>query len=153
MSGFVYADMKVRIHQTQQRRGLIRVYAFTRLARHVRAMCTGVVHRACVVLRIMRECVSVYPRIYSSVARVAWIRACVNAYIGLFFFKRRKAKGMDRMIEVEPGAAGHAHAAVAAPPPIGTPGAVHHGGNSHPARALVAGLGKSERCGEPKGAK
>ena len=150
MSGFVYADMKVRIHQTQQRRGLIRVYAFTRLARHVRAMCTGVVHRACVVLHIMRECVSVYPRIYSSVARVAWIRACVNAYIGLFFFKRRKAKGMGRMIEVESGVAG---AAFAAHPPVGTPGAVHHGGNSAPARALVAGLGKSERCGEPRGAK
>jgi hypothetical protein len=150
MSGFVYADMKVRIHQTQQRRGLIRVYAFTRLARHVRAMCTGVVHRACVVLRIMRECVSVYPRIYSSVARVAWIRACVNAYIGLFFFKRRKAKGMGRMIEVESGVAG---VVFVAHPPAGTPGAVHLGGNSTPARALVAGLGKSERCGEPKGAK
>ena len=79
MSDFVYADMKARIHQTQQRRGLIRVYAFTRLARHVRAMCTGVVHRACVVLRIMRECVSVYPRIYSSVVRVVWLRVRVTA--------------------------------------------------------------------------
>ena len=38
-------------------------------------------------------------------------------------------------------------------PPVGTPGAVAHGGNSTLARALVAGLGKSERCGEPKGAK
>ena len=38
-------------------------------------------------------------------------------------------------------------------PPVGTPSAKTHGGNSAPARALVAGLGKSERCGEPKGAK
>ena len=38
-------------------------------------------------------------------------------------------------------------------PPVGTPSTVRHGGNSRPARALVAGLGKSERCGEPKGAK
>ena len=38
-------------------------------------------------------------------------------------------------------------------PPVGTPSPVHHEGNSAPARALVAGLGKSERCGEPKGAK
>ena len=38
-------------------------------------------------------------------------------------------------------------------PPIGTPTAETHRDNSTPARALVAGLGKSERCGEPKGAK
>jgi hypothetical protein len=38
-------------------------------------------------------------------------------------------------------------------PPAGSPSVKTHGGNSAPARALVAGLGKSERCGEPWGAK
>ncbi len=38
-------------------------------------------------------------------------------------------------------------------PPVGTPFAGTHGGNSSPARALVAGRGKSERCGEPWGSK
>ena len=37
------------------------------------------------------------------------------------------------------------------PPGIGTPGSRIHGGNSAPARALVAGLGKSERIGERRG--
>lgn len=38
-------------------------------------------------------------------------------------------------------------------PPIGTPGAVRHGGNSAPARALVTGARKSERTGERGGEK
>lgn len=38
-------------------------------------------------------------------------------------------------------------------PPIGTPSPVHHEGNSAPARALVAGAGKSERTGERGGEK
>ena len=38
-------------------------------------------------------------------------------------------------------------------PPIGTPSAVDHEGNSAPARALVAGAGKSERTGERGGEK
>lgn len=38
-------------------------------------------------------------------------------------------------------------------PPVGTPGAGTRGGNSAPARALVTGWGKSERCGERWGAK
>lgn len=32
-------------------------------------------------------------------------------------------------------------------PPVGTPGAVAHGGNSTPARALVAGAGESPAFG------
>ena len=32
-------------------------------------------------------------------------------------------------------------------PPVGTPGAVAHGGNSTPARALVAGAGESPTFG------
>ncbi|WP_370540389.1 glyoxalase superfamily protein [Acidovorax sp. ACV01] len=36
-------------------------------------------------------------------------------------------------------------------PPIGTPGAVAHGGNSTPARALVAGAGKSPAFGPVSG--
>jgi hypothetical protein len=38
-------------------------------------------------------------------------------------------------------------------PGIGTPGAWNHGGNSAPAQAPVAGLGKSEQSGERRGAK
>lgn len=38
-------------------------------------------------------------------------------------------------------------------PPVGTPSPVHHEGNSAPARALVAGAGKSERTGERGGEK
>lgn len=38
-------------------------------------------------------------------------------------------------------------------PPIGTPTTPTHAGNSTPAVAPVAGLGKSERCGEHRGAK
>lgn len=38
-------------------------------------------------------------------------------------------------------------------PPVGTPGAVAHGGNSTPARALVTGARKSERTGEREGEK
>lgn len=38
-------------------------------------------------------------------------------------------------------------------PPIGTPAALNRTGNSAPALAPVAGLGKSERCGEHRGAK
>lgn len=36
-------------------------------------------------------------------------------------------------------------------PPIGTPGAVRHGGNSTPARTLVAGAGKSPVFGPVSG--
>lgn len=36
-------------------------------------------------------------------------------------------------------------------PPVGTPGAVRHGGNSTPARALVAGAGKSPAFGPVSG--
>lgn len=36
-------------------------------------------------------------------------------------------------------------------PPVGTPGAVAHGGNSTPARALVAGAGKSPGFGPVSG--
>ena len=36
-------------------------------------------------------------------------------------------------------------------PPIGTPGAVRHGGNSAPARPLVAGAGKSPGFGPVSG--
>lgn len=39
------------------------------------------------------------------------------------------------------------------PPPIGTPSAEGRAGNSAPARALVAGLGESERNGEQGGSK
>lgn len=40
-------------------------------------------------------------------------------------------------------------AAASAPhPPVGTPAPLSQGGNSTPARAPVAGLGKSERVGE-----
>ena len=39
------------------------------------------------------------------------------------------------------------------PPHVGTPGAGSHGGNSTPARALVAGGWKSERTGERGGEK
>jgi hypothetical protein len=39
------------------------------------------------------------------------------------------------------------------PPGIGTPGAWNHGGNSAPAQAPVAGLGKSEQSGERRGSK
>lgn len=45
-------------------------------------------------------------------------------------------------------------ASVAAPrptPPIGTPGAFAHGGNSTPARPLVAGFGKSPGFGPVSG--
>ena len=38
-------------------------------------------------------------------------------------------------------------------PPVGTPGPVHRGGNSAPARAPVAGVWESERTGEHGGAK
>ena len=38
-------------------------------------------------------------------------------------------------------------------PPVGTPAAMTREGNSPPAQALVAGLGKSERTGERRGAK
>ena len=38
-------------------------------------------------------------------------------------------------------------------PLVGTPGAWIHEGNSAPARSPVAGLGKSERSGERRGAK
>ena len=38
-------------------------------------------------------------------------------------------------------------------PLVGTPAAWIHEGNSAPARALVDGLGKSERTGERRGAK
>ena len=38
-------------------------------------------------------------------------------------------------------------------PPVGTSAASIHEGNSAPARALVDGLGKSERTGERRGAK
>lgn len=36
-------------------------------------------------------------------------------------------------------------------PPVGTPGAVAHGGNSTPARTLVAGAGKSPVFGPVSG--
>lgn len=36
-------------------------------------------------------------------------------------------------------------------PPVGTPGAVAHGGNSTPARPLVAGAGKSPGFGPASG--
>jgi hypothetical protein len=36
-------------------------------------------------------------------------------------------------------------------PPVGTPGAVAHGGNSTPARPLVAGAGKSPGFGPVSG--
>ena len=39
------------------------------------------------------------------------------------------------------------------PPPIGTPSARGHAGNSAPVRAPVAGLGESERSGEQGGSK
>ena len=38
-------------------------------------------------------------------------------------------------------------------PPIGTPSAIDHEGNSAPARAPVAGVWESERTGEHGGAK
>ena len=38
-------------------------------------------------------------------------------------------------------------------PQVGTSGVKIHEGNSAPAGALVAGLGKSERCGERRGLK
>lgn len=37
-------------------------------------------------------------------------------------------------------------------PPVGTPGPVHHEGNSAPARALVAGAGKSPAFSPDSGA-
>lgn len=147
------AVAKVRNAETQHWRGLLRDCAIARLARHVRVMRVGVVCIVRVLLHIMRESATAQSRNYLCVVRVVVLRTRATAQLGLFFFKRRKEKGMGRTIEVESGAVEQALAAFAAHPPAGTPGAVHPGGNSHPARALVAGLGKSERCGEPKGAK
>lgn len=44
-------------------------------------------------------------------------------------------------------------ATVQSTPPVGTPTPNGHGGNSAPARALVAGVLQSERTGEHRGSK
>ena len=171
------AVAKVRNAETQHWRGLLRDCAIARLARHVRVMRVGVVCIVRELLHIMRESATAQSRNYLCVVRVVVLRTRATAQLGLFFFKRRKEKGMVHIAVSElkrrigaaiwrdwwaaamaSGALGSATtaASVVSPlstPPVGTPSTVRHGGNSRPARALVAGLGKSERCGEPKGAK
>ena len=92
MSDFVYADMKARIHQTQQRRGLIRVYAFTRLARHVRVMRVGVVCIVRELLHIMRESATAQPRNYPCMVRVVVLRTRATAQPGFHGHGRAPAQ-------------------------------------------------------------